>query len=180
MSGTPPVRPCARVVLFDDAGRLLLFRYRDREALDPRHPDLVDYWCLPGGGIEHGETPEAAALREVEEETGLAGTALGPCLARREILFMQDGAPVLYDEHYFLGRIAGDAPALDMTRQEAFERSLQQDWRWWALDALCDCPEPILPFGIVDVAIAARRGMPDAPVWLERYGDGRVPSARRP
>lgn len=30
-------------------------------------------WCLPGGFMELGETPETAALRELEEETGLKG-----------------------------------------------------------------------------------------------------------
>lgn len=33
-------------------------------------------WTLPGGGIDFGEDPRAAALRELEEETGLAGEVI--------------------------------------------------------------------------------------------------------
>ena len=32
------------------------------------------FWTLPGGGIDPGEVPSAAAVRELEEETGLTGT----------------------------------------------------------------------------------------------------------
>ena len=35
------------------------------------------FWTLPGGGLEFGEGPQEAALREVEEETGLLGHITG-------------------------------------------------------------------------------------------------------
>jgi 8-oxo-dGTP diphosphatase len=35
------------------------------------------FWTLPGGGVEFGEAPEHAALRELAEETGLTGELIG-------------------------------------------------------------------------------------------------------
>ncbi|MCD0446267.1 NUDIX domain-containing protein [Glycomyces sp. A-F 0318] len=55
-------RRTARVFLFDDQGRLVLIK-RTRPGEDP-------YWVLPGGGIDPGETPEAAVRREAFEELG--------------------------------------------------------------------------------------------------------------
>ena len=49
-----------------------------KRATEPRK----GLWCLPGGFIERGETPEAGAARELLEETNLKGTVkqiLGIC-----------------------------------------------------------------------------------------------------
>ena len=46
-------------------GSLLLCR------LSARIPKHAGYWTLPGGGIDFGEDPAAAMVREVAEETGL-------------------------------------------------------------------------------------------------------------
>lgn len=50
----------ANVLAFDGQGRLLVVR-----------PVYAREWMLPGGRVERGETPHAAAVRETREETGL-------------------------------------------------------------------------------------------------------------
>ena len=60
----------AAYVVATDGDRLLLSRLSDR-TMRP------GWWTLPGGGIEFGEHPEAAALRELLEETGLEGRIEG-------------------------------------------------------------------------------------------------------
>ncbi|MCA0360849.1 MAG: NUDIX domain-containing protein [Armatimonadetes bacterium] len=59
-----PIRVSAYVLL-EDAGKVLLCR------LSESMGDSAGKWTLPGGGLDFGEHPEEAALREVMEETGL-------------------------------------------------------------------------------------------------------------
>lgn len=56
-------------VLLPDGGNILLVRRK----FAPR----VGTWCLPAGFMEYGETPEACAVRELREETGLDAELTG-------------------------------------------------------------------------------------------------------
>ncbi|MFW5853832.1 MAG: NUDIX hydrolase [Thermodesulfobacteriota bacterium] len=57
--------PAACVILTDEQNRLLLVK----RSVDPKK----GFWCLPGGFMELGESPEETALRELREETGIQG-----------------------------------------------------------------------------------------------------------
>lgn len=56
----------SHAVCLDDAGRLLLCRLAESEVASGS-------WTLPGGGVQFGEHPDDACLRELHEETGLNG-----------------------------------------------------------------------------------------------------------
>ena len=57
--------PANCLVVIDNRERVLLIKRN----VEPKKGS----WCLPGGFMELGETPEEAALRELNEETGLSG-----------------------------------------------------------------------------------------------------------
>jgi ADP-ribose pyrophosphatase YjhB (NUDIX family) len=59
-----PVALGAAGAVFDAAGRVLLVRHSYKAG-----------WCLPVGGVERGEPPADAVLREMKEEVGLSGGA---------------------------------------------------------------------------------------------------------
>jgi 8-oxo-dGTP pyrophosphatase MutT (NUDIX family) len=61
------------------AGAVLVRSLRGREHLAAIRPQgrAEGTWALPKGLVEPGESPEAAALREASEETGVSGRSLG-------------------------------------------------------------------------------------------------------
>jgi ADP-ribose pyrophosphatase YjhB (NUDIX family) len=63
-------------------------------------------WSLPKGHVEPGETPEQAAIREVQEETGISGEILGS-LGTIDFWFIAEGRRVHKTVHHFLLRAVG-------------------------------------------------------------------------
>lgn len=58
-----PLRPCVGIMLINAAGHVFVAKRIDMPS---------DAWQMPQGGIDKGESPRAAALRELEEEIGTA------------------------------------------------------------------------------------------------------------
>jgi 8-oxo-dGTP pyrophosphatase MutT (NUDIX family) len=100
------MKRAAGILFITKAGRVLLMR---RAARAEQDADYVNAWAFPGGGIEGEETPEEAARREVQEETGLTYTGPLKLWTRRvrdEIDFTtfvavleDEFKPTLNDEH---------------------------------------------------------------------------------
>jgi 8-oxo-dGTP pyrophosphatase MutT (NUDIX family) len=145
---TPLERPSGRFIAVDPEGCVLLFRIED--PLDTKPP----IWITPGGGVEPGESPAEAAVRELQEETGIAvdiGSVGAPvAVTRGEWTFR--GQPLYSVDWFFAWRGPRFEPST--SGWSALEHELHAEWRWWEPDELERTRDAVLP---ADLAMVARR-----------------------
>jgi len=132
VTGTLPYRPCVGVLLARGDGRVFA----------GQRIDTPGAWQMPQGGIDPGETPEAAALRELAEETGVAArlvtveaaTAGWVRYALPDALVgkIWGGRYRGQEQRWFLLRFHGTDADIDIARDHPEFSS----WAWMTPDAL--------------------------------------------
>ena len=89
-TGTDRTRVAAYAVCRDDQGRVLLCHIAPSVGIGG------DVWTLPGGGLDFGESPDGAVLRELTEETGYVGELDGLISVSDRVFHDVDGADRLH------------------------------------------------------------------------------------
>lgn len=135
-----PYRPCAGVMLLNRDGKVFVGQRIDNS---------LEAWQMPQGGIDEGEDAEAAAIREVGEETGIAPDLVEIVARSAEDLFY-DLPPDLIGkvwkgryrgqrQAWFLMRFLGEDADIDIATEHPEFRA----WKWADPD---DLPILIVPF----------------------------------
>lgn len=139
-----PYRPCAGIMLANREGQVFVGQRLD--AADSPYPDA---WQMPQGGIDQGEDPETAALRELQEETGVVAD-LVQIIGRSNKEYLYDLPDELLGkiwkgkyrgqrQSWFLMRFTGQDDQIDIrTDHPEFK-----NWKWTDPQGL---PDIIVPF----------------------------------
>jgi putative (di)nucleoside polyphosphate hydrolase len=149
-TGDLPYRPCVGIMLINPDGRV--FVGRRRAEAGPEHVADGYAWQMPQGGVDPGENPYAAAVRELYEETNVRSASL---LAEAPDWYCYDLPPVVagralkgryrgQTQKWFAFRFTGRDQEIDIHRPGGGRHRPEFDaWRWEDMTRLT---ELIIPF----------------------------------
>jgi putative (di)nucleoside polyphosphate hydrolase len=132
-SDLPAYRPCVGIMVLNRAGRVWIGRRHDAPA-EPEGPGA--WWQMPQGGVDASEDPAVAALRELDEETGIRSVTL---IAESADWYTYDLPPDLranawsgryrgQKQKWFAARFAGSDDEIALVRPG--HKPEFDAWRW--------------------------------------------------
>jgi putative (di)nucleoside polyphosphate hydrolase len=142
-----PYRPCAGLAVFNRTGKVFIGRRID----GPEHVDDTHVWQMPQGGIDAGEDPWPAALRELYEETNIQSIEkLGEIKEwltydiPREIVGQAWGGKYRgQTQKWYALRFTGKESEIDIAHPAGGHEPEFVEWRWEPIENL---PRLIVPF----------------------------------
>ncbi len=144
----PPYRPCVGICVFNGAGKVFL----GQRIGGPEHVDATHSWQLPQGGIDKGEDPFEAALRELYEETSIRSvTRLGEVedwltydLPSKIVGEAWRGKYRGQTQKWFALRFTGMDGEINILKPGGGKHKAEfQDWRWEDIERITDL---VIPF----------------------------------
>ena len=134
-----PYRPCVGVMLVNALGEAFVGQRSDRDQ---------DAWQMPQGGVEKGEAPDEAALRELEEETGVSRELVTIVAETRG--WVPYDLPYDLVPHIWKGRFRGQEQKWFLMRFEGRDDQVKietkhqefSQWRWLPVTELVPNIDP--------------------------------------
>jgi len=164
-------RRAMRVLLVDEADRILLFRDSD-----PGITPVPVFWITPGGGVDPGESDLQAAVREVAEETGLAigeDELVGPLVARVVVHGYSDVVTTQDEQFWFVRCTSFEVSTAGHTEVELATMTAHH---WWTRAELEATTEEIWPRDLLAIRdlVPAGGSAPDVAVDLGEVDESTV------
>ena len=142
-----PYRPCAGLCVINRHGGVFVGRRLD----GPEHIDATHVWQMPQGGIDEGEEPYPAALRELQEETNIRSVKL---LGEIEDWLTYDipsqiagkawsGKYRGQKQKWYALRFTGDETEIDIIHPGGGHKPEFGEWRW---EPMKNLPDLVVPF----------------------------------
>ena len=144
---TQSYRPCVGVMLLNQEGLVFVGRRRG----GAEHVEATHAWQMPQGGIDPGEDPYHAALRELHEETNVRSVEL---LAEASDWFAYDLPPEVMKsswrgryrgqtQKWFALRFTGHESEIDIHQPAGGMKAEFSAWKWVPM---ADLPGLIIAF----------------------------------